>query len=314
MTNVTDGHAVASDDSGGDMGSRDEFPPRPLREYFDTDNRHLTINDIWKLMNADGKVVGEIPMQVVYDFTSNAKYWCVFFSRTLNPVQALSLLLQEHRFINGSLDPEDDGVYIESRFSNYPDTDSSATLMFTRRIQLYVDHKLTSTDIEFMKEMAGNHDLVLSIKDRTYARLHSDAQRPTAFISHDSRDKDSIVRDLALELTKLNCPVWYDEYSLRVGDSLRQSIESGLKQTKKCILVLSPNFISNDGWPRAEFDSVFTREILEKENVILPIWHGVDAEEVYNYSPLLLDKFALESSIGVEELAKRLSRAIKDND
>jgi hypothetical protein len=42
-------------------------------------------------------------------------------------------------------------------------------------------------------------------------------------------------------------------------------------------VVLSPNFLSNEGWGKAEFDSVFTREILNKENVILPVWLGVNA-------------------------------------
>ena len=311
MTSSTGNHVVNSANSGDDVESTDETSPRPLREYFDTDNRHLSISDIWKLMNADGKVVGEIPMHVVYDFTANAKYWYVFFSHTLNPVRVLHRLLQEPRFLNGSLDPEGDGVDVKSVFSNYPDTDSSATLVFTRRIQLYADCNLSSEDIDDLKEMASQHDLVLTVRDRTYARIRSEAETPIAFISHDSRDKDTIVRDLARELTRLDCPVWYDEYSLRVGDSLRASIESGLKQAKKCILVLSPNFLSNDGWPRAEFDSVFTREILERKNVILPVWHHVEADEVYNYSPRLADKFALQSSIGVEELAKKLAAEIK---
>ncbi len=314
MTSANRNHAVNSPDSAGDAEAQAEIRLRPLREYFDTDNHHLTVNDIWKLMNTDGRVVGEIPMHVVYDFTANAKYWYVFFPHTLNPIKVLYRLLQEPRFLNGSLDPEGDGVYVESIFSNYPDTDSSATLIFTRRIQLYADFNLQSEEIAVLKEMANQHDLALSIRDRTYARLRSEAETPIAFISHDSRDKDTIVRDLARELMSLNCPVWYDEYSLRVGDSLRASIESGLKQAKKCILVLSPNFLSNEGWPRAEFDSVFTREILERKNVILPVWHHVEADDVYDYSPRLADKFALQSSIGVEEIAKKLAAQIKSGD
>ena len=107
------------------------------------------------------------------------------------------------------------------------------------------------------------------------------------------------------------CPVWYDEYSLRVGASLRESIERGLKETKNCIIVLSPNFLSNEGWGKAEFDSVFTREILQKQNVMLPVWHKVTVEQVYEYSPRLADKVGLNSNIGVKELARKLSKEIK---
>ncbi len=63
--------------------------------------------------------------------------------------------------------------------------------------------------------------------------------------------------------------MWYDEFSLRVGDNLRDSIEKGLKECRRCILVLSPNFISNKGWTKTEFDSIFTRQILEEERLVL---------------------------------------------
>jgi IstB-like ATP binding protein len=85
---------------------------------------------------------------------------------------------------------------------------------------------------------------------------------------------------------------------LKVGDNLRDSIERGLKETRKCILILSPHFLSNTGWTKVKFDSVFTREIMEGSGVVLPIWHNVSAKEVHEYSPSLANKKALEWSIG----------------
>jgi hypothetical protein len=117
--------------------------------------------------------------------------------------------------------------------------------------------------------------------------------RPLAFISHDSRDKADIALPLALMLEERDCPVWYADFSLRVGDSLIESIERGLTETRKCILILTPNFLNNKGWTKREFNSVFTREVLEKRNVILPVWHGVTQQQVYDYSPSLADKYAL---------------------
>ncbi len=67
------------------------------------------------------------------------------------------------------------------------------------------------------------------------------------FISHDSHDKEEVASKIAIELTRRVCPVWYDEFSLKVGDSLRESIEKGLKECKKCILILSPSFLTNKG-------------------------------------------------------------------
>lgn len=135
-------------------------------------------------------------------------------------------------------------------------------------------------------------------------------EKPLAFISHDWRDKSEIAEPLAVHLQKLLCPVWYDQFTLRVGDSLRESIEKGLKECRKCIVVLTPNFLSNSGWSKREYDSIFTRELIEKQKVILPIWHDVSPEQIYQYSPILADRVAAQWSKGVEEVANQLLQAI----
>lgn len=196
-------------------------------------------------------------------------------------------------------------------FSDYSERGTSDTLVFTKRIILYIDELLGEAGRSQINQMGLDKGFFIIVRDMEYALKRSELEKPLAFISHDSRDKDDLVRQLAHELSKLMCPVWYDEFSLNVGDSLRASIESGLKETRKCIVVLSPNFLSNDGWGKAEFDSVYTREILEKDNVILPVWHNVTVDDVYQYSPRLADKVGLNSELGIEELARRLSRVIK---
>ena len=43
---------------------------------------------------------------------------------------------------------------------------------------------------------------------------------------------------------------------------------------------------------------------------MIPIWHGVTKEEVFNYSPRLLDKVSIPSSLGEEEVARRIVHAM----
>ena len=102
-----------------------------------------------------------------------------------------------------------------------------------------------------------------------YAKRRSLYEKPLAFVSYDSRDRE-VAQKIAAGLQRMMCPVWYDQYSLKVGDNLRDSIERGLKECRKCVLVLSANFLSNKGWTKREFDSVFTREILEEKHLVLP--------------------------------------------
>lgn len=65
------------------------------------------------------------------------------------------------------------------------------------------------------------------------------------FISHASEDKDDFVRPLAERLRDEHIEVWYDEFTLRIGDSLRRSIDKGLAQSRFGIVVLSPSFGRN---------------------------------------------------------------------
>jgi hypothetical protein len=57
-------------------------------------------------------------------------------------------------------------------------------------------------------------------------------------------------------------------------------------------------------------DTIFTRELVEKQNVILPIWESVSVADVFKYSPILADRVAVQWSLGPEEVARKLLAAI----
>lgn len=180
---------------------------------------------------------------------------------------------------------------------------SIATCAVSATIYLYVDRDLTAQEAAAIRtegEQSGTH---IRLRDRGYARRRDEIGAPRLFISHDSKDKDAIVRPLAMRLTSLGCSVWFDEFTLRPGDSLRQSIEKGLKECVLCAVVVSPRFLSNGGWAKTEYDSVFTRERVLGERVILPIWEGVSPKDVYEYSPSLADTVAIDWSKGVDQVA-----------
>lgn len=52
------------------------------------------------------------------------------------------------------------------------------------------------------------------------------------FISHASEDKADFVEPLATRLQERRLRVWYDNFTLTVGDSLRRSIDRGLAQSR----------------------------------------------------------------------------------
>jgi len=129
------------------------------------------------------------------------------------------------------------------------------------------------------------------------------------FVSHASEDKDEFVRDFVKCLQENGLNVWYDEFTLRVGDSLRRSIDNGLRNSRYGIVVLSEAFFSKE-WPQRELDGLFAREV-NGEKVILPIWHKISKNEVLKYSPIIADMLALNTaSFTIEEIAKEISNRV----
>lgn len=132
-----------------------------------------------------------------------------------------------------------------------------------------------------------------------------------AFISHAHEDKETLVRPLAEKLRELGFSVWYDEFKLRVGDSLRRSIDKGLANSKFGIVVLSADFFAKN-WPQYELDGLVAKETTGRNKVILPLWHKVSKDEVMSYSPTLADKVALNTAtLTIDELANELGEILK---
>lgn len=60
------------------------------------------------------------------------------------------------------------------------------------------------------------------------------------FICHASEDKEEIARPLAEALSLKKLHVWYDEFTLKLGDSLRGTIDYGLANFRYGVVILSP--------------------------------------------------------------------------
>jgi len=132
------------------------------------------------------------------------------------------------------------------------------------------------------------------------------------FISHASEDKDEVVRPLAIALKSEGLSVWYDEFELKIGDSLRRKIDKGLANSRFGIVVLSKEFIRK-GWTNYELDGIITKSVTG-EQIVLPIWHNITKKEVIEFSPSLADKLARNtSSYTVEEIAKEIAEVINNH-
>jgi hypothetical protein len=130
------------------------------------------------------------------------------------------------------------------------------------------------------------------------------------FISHTSEDKESVVRPLAHVLGASGLRVWFDEFELRIGDSLRRKIDMGLATSRFGVVVLSRSFFGK-GWTNYELDGLVTRAV-SGEQILLPIWHEITKKELIDYSPSLADKVARSTGTHtIEEIAQEIIDVIR---
>lgn len=134
-----------------------------------------------------------------------------------------------------------------------------------------------------------------------------DSIRPNydVFISHASEDKESFVRPFAGKLIAAGVTPFYDEMTLKWGDSLRRRIEEGLARSRFGVVVLSKHFFAKE-WPQRELDGLVQLE-MQGHSRILPIWHEISKDEVTRFSPMLADKLALNTALlTVDEIVAKL--------
>ncbi len=148
------------------------------------------------------------------------------------------------------------------------------------------------------------------VRDAPPPRVDADDQRTfDVFISHASEDKDDVVRPLAHALRAQGMQVWYDEFELKIGDSLRRKIDRGLASSRFGVVVLSQAFFGR-GWTNYELDGIVTKAV-SGEQVLLPIWHGITKQQVIDYSPSLADKLARSTATHtIAEIAAEIADVV----
>jgi len=155
----------------------------------------------------------------------------------------------------------------------------------------------------------GSQPSVRPIPEDLFGRRHTENAGWDVFVCHASEDKETVARPLAEALTSKGLRVWHDEFSLKLGDSLRRSIDLGLSRSKYGIVILSRNLFAQE-WPQRELDGLVAKEMSGRK-MILPIWHQVDKAYVEQYSPTLADKFAISTSRGLPAIVDAILQVIR---
>lgn len=135
-------------------------------------------------------------------------------------------------------------------------------------------------------------------------------KRWDVFISHASEDKEAVAVPLARALQGAAVRVWLDQEQLRIGDSLRASIDEALAKSRFGVVIISAAFLRKR-WPARELNGLMALEE-DGHKVILPVWHGVTKSQVAEHSPILADRLAADTIRGVAFVAASIANVVFD--
>jgi hypothetical protein len=137
-------------------------------------------------------------------------------------------------------------------------------------------------------------------------RLHDVSMHTmrTAFISYASKDRDFTER-LAADLRNSGAGVWFDQWEIKVGDSITQKINDGIRDNDYLAVVLSPDSVASH-WVRKELNAAMMKELDSRSVVVLPILYR-DCK----IPPLIADKryadFRTDYKAGLSEILEVLA-------
>jgi len=123
------------------------------------------------------------------------------------------------------------------------------------------------------------------------------------FIAHASEDK-KVAKKIANDLTKNGYQVWFDEWEIKVGDSIVDKINKGIKDTAYMIVLFSKNSVDKP-WVKKEMNAGLIKELERKKVYILPA--KLDQCEI---PPLFSDKHYADFIISYKKGIKEIYNAL----
>jgi hypothetical protein len=73
-----------------------------------------------------------------------------------------------------------------------------------------------------------------------------------------------------MDLTRVGVSVWMDEWEIKVGDSIMQKIQQGIRESDYVAIWLTKHSVAS-GWVQREWHSKFHEEIETRQVLVLPL-------------------------------------------
>lgn len=158
------------------------------------------------------------------------------------------------------------------------------------------------------------NDIYDFIQENPSCKQYRSQEIRDVFISYAHEDRAGFIKPLVDELSKRNITRWYDdEQSINMwGHSLREEIDAGIKSSRFCMVVFSKYYFKKY-WTKRELDGILMKERIDNGQ-ILPIWHEIDENDMYEFSPMLSSMMAFSTEVyTVAEICDAIESKIRNS-
>lgn len=178
--------------------------------------------------------------------------------------------------------------------------------MGNRRFDSYTVLDEASVDVIFDGAFAFAE--IGDLEKKGYIMKPLGKQSPV-FISHSSKDKNEVEKLLPY-LNGSGLPVWFDKYSIHIGESIVEGVQNGIESAESVIFWITRNFLLSK-WCKYEMRS-FVRKLIEDEILIISI---LDEDIAISDLPLFMQdvKALYRKEKNYEELAKEILPVMKQH-
>src|SRR3546814_712540 len=119
-------------------------------------------------------------------------------------------------------------------------------------------------------QVEGSPELLALVQEQLGANFAGEevveTRKPHAFLSYTSADT-VFAKSIAEKLLANGIEVWWADWCINAGDSLRQKIEEGIDACTHFLVLLTPNSISKE-WVKLEIDSALVNKLNDKCKLI----------------------------------------------
>lgn len=174
--------------------------------------------------------------------------------------------------------------------------------------------KSNSNNHKYFEESQIIHDELLKLASEVKDNVKKKEKvEYDVFLSHSHKDKANHVSELSDILIEKGLKVFEDSKVFKIGDSQTNMMNQGIRNSRFGVIFISKDFMKSN-WSGYEFQGFLNRIMKDDQVKILPIWHEVSFEEVYEYNPVLPDLFAFDTSLHtIQQIADGIYEVVSES-